>query len=99
MNTVFPVCLVVLLGVLSAVVVTRWVSTVWIAILVSAIGAMVLWGAGCYALLFLTAPQEAKGPILLWPVVQTFVTAGIPASIVCVIMARRRSTAAKTLET
>lgn len=74
MNLFLPILIIVSLGAMATMICHRNGLNNLLAAPVGAFTATVLWGAGVYALFFLTAPNELGAP-LLGPMLSTFVTA------------------------
>jgi hypothetical protein len=78
MNTVVPVLIVVILGAVVGMVIQRFSSSLWIGASVAAALATLLWIAGVYVFLRLTAPNEL-GPVLPRALLIVFAVAFFPA--------------------
>ena len=85
MNTIFPIFLILTLGCCSSLIMHRLRLNKWICAFAGAAIATILWGAGVHVLLLLTAPNEL-GPPLFVPMLLTYLTALISATItICLL--------------
>jgi len=80
MNTILPLAIIAALGFFSSLLTQRWAVHKWSGIFIAAAIATVLWGAGCYTLFWLTAPNEL-GPPLPGPIFLTYLLALAAAAI------------------
>jgi hypothetical protein len=88
MSVILPILIVVSPGAIATLICHRMGFNHLLAAPLGAFTATVLWAAGVYALLFLTAPNELGAP-LLGPVLSTFITALI-GSILAIGIGRGR---------
>jgi len=85
MNTVVPIVIIIALGAFSGFVLRRFRWPFLIRAGMAALLACAIWSGGIYVMLALTAPSELGFP-LPRPILMTFLTALVPALIVCGII-------------
>ena len=81
MNTVFPIMIIVTLGAAAGAVFHHRSSHFWLASLRAGLAAGIVWVAGVYLLLWLTAPNELVPPLPTL-LLETYMTAFLPAILV-----------------
>lgn len=79
MQTVLPLSIIIVLGLASSAIVVKLVKSKYFAMISGACLATILWIAGSYTLIYLTAPKEA-GDIKIMPIIYTFITAFLPSA-------------------
>ena len=78
MPMIVPIGMIVILGGCGSLVLRRWIGNPWRRAVAGAAGATACWVGGCYLLFLFTGPDELGMPLVA-PVIQTFLTALIPA--------------------
>ena len=85
-----PILIIIALGALCGAISHRLASRLWTAVPIATGVATLLWVAGVYLLLFLTAPNELCPPLPL-PFLLTFATAFVPALTAALLRQRHAS--------